>query len=142
MLKFLKSYKVIRIIDVCIYSLPFFIIVNLVRHGFVWTQDRYDILFLLAIILLGVKALLNVQHRSKTNDEFKRQISLEIFVKTYSLVLPILFLVGTGVLRVLGYNHEARVVIVIIGIIFYTEKLVRDYVYTKYDYHDFEKEND
>ena len=140
MLKFLANRKTIRIVNYVIDSLAFVIILLSIRRGFEWDNTRYSILLCLAVIILLIKMIFNASSNSKTNDELARQINLEIFSKTYSIVIPILLVLGLGLLILLGYFQEAKVVIITIGVFYYAEKVVRERVYEKYDYEESEEE--
>ncbi|MBI3125637.1 MAG: hypothetical protein HYZ10_14675 [Ignavibacteriales bacterium] len=142
MLKFLANRKTIRIVNYVIDSLAFAIILLSIRRGFEWNDTRYSVLLCLAVIILLIKMIFNASSNSKTNDELARQINLEIFSKTYSIVIPILLVLGLGLLITLGYFQEAKVVIITVGVFYYAEKVVRERVYDKYDYEESEEERD
>jgi L-asparagine transporter-like permease len=132
MRKFFVRESIIRDIDIVIYGLAFYIVLVFTNHGLAWDEGRYKKLFYAGIFLLFVKVILTSLTSSKQRDELHRQIDFEVFAKTYSLIIPILFLVGTLILYLLGFDHEARILIIAVGIILYTEKIVRGYIRKKY----------
>lgn len=140
MLKFLTNRKTIRTVNFVIDFLAFLIIILSTRKGFDWDNTRYSILLCLAVIILLIKMIFNASAYSKNNDELARQINLEIFSKTYSIVIPVLLVLGLVLLIILGYFHEAKVVIITIGVFYYAEKVVRAGIYEKYDYEETDEE--
>ncbi len=93
-----------------------------------------EVFYIFAMTGASFLMFINYNKRIKEKDELKRQIDAEVYTKTYSLLLPIFFLIGFVILRISGAQEKATIVVLIFVVIILVENSVRYFVKKKYDY--------
>ena len=111
-------------------------IIGLLLYSIFRKTDIGEIFYAILMFAGSLGMFMGYYRRIKEKDELKKQIASEIYSMTYSLILPLLMLIGFLILRLLGENDKATILTVIFVAIILIENSVRYFVHKKYDYAD------